>query len=180
MEINTRLILYLRFFALFRGVDLQRTRRTPARRGDVCLMSAQHKGRPTFECYPLHPMQRREFCPQFWIRRYISLTADFESTELLVSVSKPRNPILAATMNFLTTLFLQSAGLHDFSAHFTRGAAATALIILGVDPHNVSERGDWGSFDTFRRFDNPGRAMSNPPQALVLAKHQSDGLLFIQ
>ena len=170
MKIRTRLILCLRFFALFRGLDLQRTRRTLEQRGDVCFFWAWRKGRPAFERYPLHPMERREFCPQFWIRRYISLTADYERTELLLSVSNPRKPILASTVNFLTARYLRSAGLHNFSAHSTRGAAATALYILAVDPHIGCELGDWRSFDTFRRFYNCVRAMYNPAQALIPAE----------
>ena len=125
-------------------------------------------------------MQRRESCPQFWIRRYISLTADCEGTELLVSVSKPCKPILASTVNSLLTRFLQSACLHDFSAHSTCGVAATALIILGVGPHIVCELGDWRSFDMFGRFYNPLLAMSNRALALVPAEQQRDDLLFIQ
>ena len=63
IEIRTRLILCLRFFALFKGVHLQRTRRTLAQRGNVYFVWAQRKGRPAYERYPLHPMQRREFYP---------------------------------------------------------------------------------------------------------------------
>ena len=172
MEIKTHLVLCLRFFALFRGVDLSRTRRTLEHRGNVCFIWGQRKGRPAFERYPLHPMQRRQFCPQFWIWRYITLTADYEGTELLVSVSEPRRPILTSTVN--------SAGLQDCSAHSTRGAAAATFIILGVDPRIVCELGDWRSFDTFRRSYNGVRAMSNPAQALVPAEQQSDDFLLIQ
>ena len=56
IEIWRHLILCLRFFALFRSVDHQRTKRTLERRVDVCLIWAQCKGRPASECYPLHPI----------------------------------------------------------------------------------------------------------------------------
>ena len=52
IEIRMRLILCLRFFAHFRGVDLQRTRCTLQQRGDVYFIWAQRKGIPPFECYP--------------------------------------------------------------------------------------------------------------------------------
>ena len=76
-----------------------------------------------------------------------------------MSLRKPRKPLSSDTINGLTTRWLRKHLLElgeleadSFSAHATRGAAATALIYLGVDPHVVAALGDWSCYDTFRKF----------------------------
>ena len=96
-----------------------------------------------------------------------------------MSSKPPRRPILASTINSLTATFLRSMGLHEFTAHSTRGSAATVLILRAVDTHVVSELGDWRSYDTFRLFYNRVRAMSNVAQSLAPeASVDSELLLF--
>ena len=115
----------------------------------------------------IHAMSNGAFCPIYWLSVYLDMTTSYEGPALFVSLEPPRRPILASTINSLTTTFLRSMGLHEFTAHSTRGSAATALILLGVHPHVVCELGDWRSYDTFRRFYNRVRAMSNVAQSLA-------------
>ena len=105
------------------------------------------------------------------------MTSSYEGNELSVSLKAPRKPIVAGTINSLTTTFLQSMGLHESTAHSTRGSAATALILLGVDPHIVCKLGDWRNYDTFRRFYKRVRAMTNIAQSLVPQDSDNSELL---
>ena len=167
-QVRLRLILVFRFFALVRGIDLERTKRTDIIKQDkVWFVMSRRKGRPVHEPCPIHAMTNVAFCPIYWLRVYLDMTTSYEGPALFVSLKHPRRPILASTINSLTTTFLRSMGLHEFIAHSTRGSAATALILLSVDPHVVCELGDWRSYDTFRRFYNRVRAMSNVAQSLA-------------
>ena len=91
-----------------------------------------------------------------------------------MSLRKPRKPLSSDTINGLTTRWLRKHLLElgeletdSFSAHSTRGAAATALIYLGVDPHVVAALGDWSCYDTFRKFYDRTRALLRMAQVLV-------------
>ena len=167
-QVRLRLILVFHFFALFRGIDLERTKRTDIIKHDkFWFVMSRPKGRPVHEPCPIHAMSNKAFCPIYWLRVYLDMTSSYEGPALFVSLKPPRRPILASTINSLTTMFLRSMGLHEFTAHSTRGSAATALILWEVDPHVICEMGDWRSYDTFRRFYNRLRAMSNVAQSLA-------------
>ena len=125
-------------------------------------------------------MSNRAYCPLYWLGVYLEMTSSYEGNELFVSLKAPREPIVAGTINFLTTTFLRSVGLHEFTAHSTRGSAATALILLGVDPHIVCKLGDWRNYDTFRRFYNRVRAMTNIAQSLVPKDSDHSELLLME
>ena len=49
------------------------------------------------------------------------MTSSYEGNELFVSLKAPRKPIVAGTINSLTTTFLRSVGVHDFTAHSKEG-----------------------------------------------------------
>ena len=144
----------------------------PIAKRDAPWLAFRHRGRVfRWDCLPfsltIHAMSNVAFCPIYWLSVYLVRTTSYEGPAVFVSLKPPRRPILASTINSLTTTFLRSMGLHEFTAHSTRGSAATALILLGVDPHVVCELGDWRSYDTFRRFYNRVRAMSNVAQSLA-------------
>ena len=125
-------------------------------------------------------MSNKVYCPLYWLGVYLEMTNSYEGNELFVSLKAPRKPIVAGTINSLTTTFLRSVGLHECTAHSTRGSAATALILLGVDPHIVCELGDWRNYDTFRRFYNRVRAMTNIAQSLVPKDSEDSELLLME
>ena len=178
-QVRLRLILVFRFFALSRGIDLERTKRTDIIKQDkVWFVMSRRRGRPVHEPYPIHAMSNVAFCPIYWLCVYLDMTTSYEGPALFVSLKPPRRPILASTINSVTTTFLRTMGLHEFTAHSTRGSAATALILLGVDPHVVCELGDWRSYDTFRRF--PNRVLSNVAQLLAPEASVDSEVLFLE
>ena len=100
----------------------------------VWFVMSRRKERPVHEPCPVHAMSNVAFCRIYWLSVYLDMTTSYEGPALFVSLKPPRRPILASTINSLTTTFLRSMGLHEFTAHSTRGSAATALILLGVEP----------------------------------------------
>ena len=167
-QVRLRLILVFRFFTLFRGIDLECTKHTDIIKHDKgWFVMSRRKGRPVHEPCPIHATSNGAFCPIYLLSVYMDMTTSYEGPALFVSLKPPRKTILARTINSLRSTFLRSIGLHEFTAHSTRGSAATALILFGVDPHVVCELGDWRSYDTFRRFYNRVRAMSNVAQSLA-------------
>ena len=87
--------------------------------------------------YPVHKLEPAAVCPQNALDAYIAATADYDGLELFVFLTKPRRAVKSDTINAITTKFLAEHNLHGFTAHSTRGASVTALILLGVDPHVV-------------------------------------------
>lgn len=171
-DIRLRLVLLLRFLCLFRGVDIARSRRdTLKTQSQPWLMESKRKGRLYFAFYPIHSISPQACNPQFWLHSYLQLTSAFKGPELILSLPSQgqRTPLSSDRINALTTQFLHSVGLEHFSAHSTRGAAATTLLLLGVDPNVVKEMGDWRSVDTFHTFYNRMRTGLNPAQMLVPA-----------
>ena len=173
-QVRLRLIQVLRFFALFFVASIWNVRNAQISlsRAMFVLFQARRTGRPVYEPSPIHAMSNRAYCPLYWLGVYLEMTSSYEGNELFVSLKAPRKPIVAGTINSLTTTFLRSVGLHESTAHSTRGSAATALILLGTDPHIVCELADWRNYHTFRSFYNRVRAMTNIAQSLV--PHDSD------
>ena len=104
------------------------------------------------------------------------MTADYIGPELFVSLRSPRKPISFDTINGITMRWLHkdlfelgALDVESFAAHSTRGATATTLIYLGVDPHVVAALGDWSCFDVlmFHKFYDRCRAMFRISQILV-------------
>ena len=173
-QLRLQAILSLRFFASFRGVDMARSRRDIQRAAQPWFISAKRKGRRYYARYPIHNVTPPSIDPQRCLARFLEATGDYEGSEIFVSLRKPRKPLSSDTINGLTTRWLRKHLLElgeletdSFSAHSTRGAAATALIYLGVDPHVVAALGDWSCYDTFRKFYDRTRALLHIAQVLV-------------
>ena len=113
-------------------------------------------------------------CTQNALDAYIAATADYNSTELFVTLTEPRQAIKSDTINAISTKFLAEQNLHGFTAHSTRGASVTALILLGVDPHIVCALGDWKSYNCFRLYYDRVRACLPFTQILVPKPSQGD------
>ena len=91
-------------------------------------------------------------CPQSCLSVYLEKSKDYSGDALFVSLTFPRRPISADTINSLTTEWLHARGLTDFTAHSTRGSSATEMVAAGVNPRLVAVLGDWLSYDCFQRF----------------------------
>ena len=149
---HLHLIITMRFFALFRGTDLVRTHWSLREQGGVWFVNARRKGRLAYELYPVHTISPPSICPVRALNRYIASTNNYTGDELLVSLTMPRAPLSADRVNALTTEFLKGLNLTGFTAHSTRGASVTTLILLGIDPQVIAALGDWKSYDCFCCF----------------------------
>lgn len=104
------------------------------------------------------------------LQRYVSCTAWYEGEELLLTLPDhegKRYPLKSDTINSLTTKFLNREGYKSFTAHSTRGAAATSLLKRGVPPQLVQAMGDWLSFDCFNKFYNRWQATNVSMQVML-------------
>ena len=106
-QLRLQAILSLRFFALFRGVDLARSRRDIQRAAQPWFISAKRKGRRYYARYPIHNVTPPSIDPQRCLARYLEATGDYEGSEIFVSLRKPRKPLSSDTINGLTTRWLR-------------------------------------------------------------------------
>ena len=125
-QLRLQAILSLRFFALFRGVDLARSRRDIQRAAQPWFISAKRKGRRYYARYPIHNVTPPSIDLQRCLARYLEATGDYEGSEIFVSLRKPRKPLSSDTINGLTTRWLRKHLLElgeletdSFSAHST-------------------------------------------------------------
>ena len=171
-DIRLRCILLLRLLCLFRGVDLERAHRNIDCAQQPWMLESKRKGRAYWARYPVPCIWPENVNPQVWLDQYLHCTADYTGPSLFVSLPTPqgRKPIQSDTINGLTTRFLQSIGITQWTAHATRGAGATALIARGVEPAIVQSLGDWQSTDCFNKFYNRVRA-TKPFQQCLLPEH---------
>ena len=142
-------ILLLRFLAVFRGCDLAAASRGLRMSAQPWFLNSKRKGRQYLGSYRVHAIKPVGLCPQQAILRYSKLLQDYTSNRLFVSLTRPRRPLSADGINSITTKFLKDNGIQDFTVYSTCGAAASALIALGVEPHLVCALGDWQSYHCF-------------------------------
>ena len=134
------------------------------------MLRSTRKGRLYEGSYPvihLHPMQ---VDPQYWIEQYCRLTSAYQGEELLCSLEtrNGRGPLRSSTINSLTTRWLREHGVGlKYTAHSTRGAAATTLLHLGLSPGLVQAIGDWQNGDCFMKFYNRVSSMSPHQQIMI-------------
>ena len=97
----------------------------------------KRKGRDYYAWYPIPSIHPFQCDPQYWLMQYICLSSQAKGPLLFCGLAgKPTagNPLKSNTINGITTRYLQARGLHQWTAHSTRGAAATALLNRGVPP----------------------------------------------
>ena len=169
-------ILVMQLFELFRVIHLATCSRQLDRSTHPWSVFSRRKQKVKPQPYPVHRYDPAAVCPQRCLQSYLDATADYSGPELFVSCTHPRKPLTSDTINNLTTAWLKGNGMARFSARSTRGAGATALILLGADPHVVCALGDWASFDCFMKFYNNVRAHTSIAEVLVpYAVAQSSG-----
>ena len=131
-QVRLCVILVFRFFALFCGIDLERTKRTDIIIHDkVWFVMSRRKGRPVHEPCPIHAMSNGAFCPIYWLRVYLDMITSYGGPALFVSLKPSRRPILASTIHSLTRTFLRSMGLHEFTAHSTNRFSSYSAHFIG-------------------------------------------------
>ena len=138
----------------------------------------KRKGKNYHAWYPIPSIHPFQCDPQYWLMQYICLSSQAKGPLLFCGLAgKPTagNPLKSNTINGVTTRYLQARGLHQWTAHSTRGAAATALLNRGVPPQVVQAMGDWESTDTFNKFYNRLRAtQAHHAQTLVPCRSLCD------
>ena len=73
---------------------------------------------------------------------------------LFIGINNPHNHVSSSTISRWIKLQLQQAGIDTsvFSAHSTRGAAASAALKNGCPINSILESAHWSSESTFTRF----------------------------
>ena len=99
-------------------------------------------------------------CPVDCLRTYIYLT-DFNRNEgnqrsLFISLIEPFGPVSGNTIGRWIKTYLSFAGINTdiFSAHSTRGAAASGAVRSGVPIDSILRTGDWSNESTFAKYYN--------------------------
>ncbi len=97
-------------------------------------------------------------CPVTTLESYIerteTLRGPMSGNALFIGSNKPHRPVTASTVGHWIKEQLREAGIDTnvFSAHSTRGAAASHAASVGVPIATVLAQGHWASESTFARF----------------------------
>lgn len=99
-------------------------------------------------------------CVMTCLKHYEQRTHQFRETpqgepdRLLISYVKPHKPVTSQRIANWIKAMLTQAGINvdSFSAHSTRGAAATAAARKGVPVDQILKTADWSTESTFRAF----------------------------
>ncbi len=111
----------------------------------------------------------RAIDPVYCLGLYVHLTDILRNKAnegfLLIGSVKPHRPITGSTVARWIKKQLEEAGVDTdkFSAHSTRGAAASKAASLGVPVKSILDSADWASESTFSRFYR--REVSEPSVA---------------
>jgi hypothetical protein len=112
-------------------------------------------------------------CLESYIRVSENLRSNQISSSLFVSVRKPHKPIGSSTLGRWIKTCMTDAGLDPatFSAHSTRGAAASKAVKQGVPIEYVLHAVNWSRESTFRKFYH--RDLINFPVAEAVLTQQT-------
>ena len=117
--------------------------------------------------------------PVACLRGYILKTELFRDPynegSLFISSVGQHNPVKSVTISGWIKQVLKEAGIdiNMFSAHSTRGAAASKAVAAGISVDTVLRAGHWASASTFRKFYH--REVPADP-SLVEVVLQPDGI----
>ncbi|KZS01974.1 Uncharacterized protein APZ42_001167, partial [Daphnia magna] len=116
-------------------------------------------------------------CLQSYIARTSNLRKPHNAKQLLIGSTKPHNPVTSATVGRWIKDQLREAGIDTsiFSAHSTRGAAASKAASSGVSIQAILKQGHWSNENTFSKFYRRESASErNPVESAVLAITDSE------
>ena len=100
-------LLAIRFFCLFRGIDLARAKtELVTTNPKVWFLRTRREGRRKEGFYHVSHISLASVCPQLCLSAYLGKTKDYTGDASFVSLSFPRKPIAADTTNNLTTVWL--------------------------------------------------------------------------
>ena len=117
---------------------------------------AQHSG--PLQSFFIPSLQDPGSCPVEAVRSYIDVTAPYRNnsnnTNLFVSCIKPHRVVTSNTVSGWIRSLLTDAGIDTtiFSAHSTRGAAASKAFNVGMSMDAILKAGHWARESTFSKF----------------------------
>jgi hypothetical protein len=124
----------------------------------------KRKGRYKFHSEPVvRHTQEPKLCLLYWIETYVRRAQDKgwwnnpTATGLWRSLSKPYHDVKTKVLSEDTKVLLKLAGMTDVKPSHLRHLAATAAAVAKVPVITLMERGDWHSFQVFKRhYARPG------------------------
>ena len=154
LQIRERLIISLRFFMLYRNIDLQRCFRTVHLMDGRPFILVQRKNWRTPQLEELVRIpEQPAICPWALMTRYVSLTSNKSTgSHLFCLLQPPFTPLTANTLGSLTKRCLTRLGLNMtfWGAHSTRGAAVGMYKRLNFASEEVCELGKWKNTQAFQ------------------------------
>lgn len=93
-------------------------------------------------------------CLGLYVHATDTLRSEVNEHRLFIGSVKPHKPVTGSTIARWIKKQLEEAGVDTstFSAHSTRGAAASKAATLGVPIQSILSAADWASESTFSRF----------------------------
>lgn len=133
----------------------------------------------SLQSFSLEKLDDELLDPVACLRAYILKTEVFRGPHnegsLFISSVGQHNPVKSVTISGWIKQVLREAGIdiNMFSAHSTRGAAASKAIAAGILVDTVLRAGHWASASTFRKFYH--REVPTDPSLVGIAL-QPDGI----
>ncbi len=115
---------------------------------------AQHSG--PLKSFVL-PRFKGKCCPVECLECYVAISGEWrdpDSSALFLSIRRPHKPVGSSTLGNWIKSCLSDAGLKpsSFSAHSTRGAAASKAVKQGIPVDTVLKTANWSRESTFQKF----------------------------
>jgi hypothetical protein len=116
-------------------------------------------------------------CLRFYLERTTRLRSSLNNSGVFIGSNKPHSPVTCSTIGRWIKDQLKEAGIDTsiFSAHSTRGAAASKAASVGVFIQVIRNQGHWASESTFSKFYRR-KTLTNPNliESAVLLDSSSD------
>jgi hypothetical protein len=95
--------------------------------------------------------------PGGFLESYVAISGEWrdpDSSALFLSIRRPHKPVGSSTLGHCIMTCLSDAGLDlsSFSAHSTRGAAASQAVKQGIPVDTVLKTDNWSRESTFQKF----------------------------
>ena len=116
--------------------------------------------------------REKSLCPVTCLQVYEQVTSGHRKSErLFLATVSPYRPVTSSSIARWIKDTLRGAGLGEYNAHSSRGAAATAAAMSGVSIQEILNRAGWSKEDTFSRF------YYRPKEAEKSARSFGEGVL---
>ncbi len=140
---------------------------------------AQHSG--PLKSFVL-PRFKGKCCPVECLESYVAISGEWrdpDSSAIFLSIRRPHKPVGSSTLVHWIKTCLSDAVLDpsSFSAHSTRGAAASKAVKQGIPVDTVFKTANWSRESTFQKFYHRELVGTTVTEA-VLTQISSEWLIF--